>query len=190
MADKEKLNEVKEPGADVVPFKRTTRRRFLKMVFGLGAFIGAALALPAIPFFRAKYPKAGIKLKTFSDKEFHILSEAARIIIPRGGAFELGAVDIKPEISIDDYFSDFPSYIKKAIKALLYTFEHAPVFYEGTLKTFTMLGDEDKETYLRGWEESNSLLRRRAFEYLKGIIFVGFYSDTKIYAAIGYDYPC
>lgn len=180
----EKAEKVEKKGM------KPSRRRFLKATLWGGGILAVLATLPAIQIFRASYPKAGIPLKTFSDKEFHILKHAAMAIIPRGGAFKIGAEDVQPEVFIDEYFHDFPGLVRKGIKLLLILFEHSPILFEGTLKTFTMLRDDDKEAYLRGWEESKSLYKRKAFGFLKGIVCVGFYSDPRVLKEIGYEYPC
>ena len=72
---------------------------------------------------------------------------------------------------------------------LLTMFEYGPPLLQGKLRRFTALRPEEQDDYLRGWETSRLPLRRIAFQALKNLAVLGYYSQDATWKGIHYDGP-
>lgn len=52
---------------------------------------------------------------------------------------------------------------------------------------FSAMGIERQTKYLEGWRDSRFFFKREFFKALRGVTNLVFYSDRRVWAAIGYD---
>ncbi len=130
------------------------------------------------------------KLVVLTPREYKILSAFADRIIPRGGAFALGALDVGVAESVDRMTSNFDRTIQKGLRMLLLLIEYSTFFFTRKFRPFSRLSPEDQDRYLKGWEGSRFYLRRSSFLVLKMLCLSIFYSDERVEKDVGYVPAC
>jgi hypothetical protein len=79
--------------------------------------------------------------------------------------------------------------VRQQLHWALLLFEYAPPLFAGRLSTFTGLDAAAQDAYIAGWAESRFTLRRVAFQALKNLSYLGYYSDDATWKGIRYDGP-
>ncbi len=130
------------------------------------------------------------KLMVLSPRQYKILSVFSDRLIPRGGAFSLGALDVGVAEDIDRMVSNLDQTIQMGLKMFILLFEYSTFFFTRKFKRFTRLSPEDQESYLKGWESSRFYLRRLPFFLLKLLCLSIFYSDERVGKDVGYEPTC
>ncbi len=160
------------------------RRTFIKSMLVL---TGAAATVG--PSGCADYPKAEGNFAFLDDKTHAVIKSFSERIIPRGGAFEEGAEDIEVTGFFDRLVGAEPPEIQKNMRSGIMLLEHAPIFLMFKFKRFTQMTDDEKDLYLKKWEESGVTLFRGVFKGFKNLCTLGFFSNEKVWKYIGYDGP-
>ena len=130
------------------------------------------------------------ELLVLTPRQYKILSAFADRIIPRGGAFALGALDVGVSESVDRMLSNFDRTIQKGLRMLLMLIEYSTFFFTRKFRPFTRLSPEDQDSYLKSWEVSRFYLRRSSFLVLKMLCLTIFYSDERVEKDVGYEPAC
>jgi hypothetical protein len=162
----------------------TPRRTFLKFL-SAAAVLGSTAGIEGC----AGYPAAPDGLAFLDDKTHAVILAFADRIIPRSGAFPEGAVDLDVVSYFDTIVSDQPPEIQKNMKSGLLLIEYGAPFFQFTFKRFTRMSDEERDTYLRCWENSRVPIFRGIFCGFKNLCCLGFFSNENIFPHIGYDGP-
>jgi hypothetical protein len=81
-------------------------------------------------------------------RQLATLRALASAIIPRGGAFRLGADDVDTAGRLADYLSRFPAYARRALLLLITAWEYLPVFSRYR-RPFSWLVPSEREAFLR-----------------------------------------
>ena len=92
-------------------------------------------------------------------------------------------------LSVDAALLQLPAAIVKPLPWALRLFEYGPPIFAVRLSTFTGLDDEAKDSYLTGWAESRFEIRRLAFDAIKNLSMLGYYSQDATWKGIHYDGP-
>lgn len=172
-------------GVDIFSGLGTTRRTFLK---GL-ALTATAAGLGGTISGCGGYHEMPEGLKFLDEKGYAVISAFADRIIPRGGPYEIGALDAGVVEFFDEFAAtDYPE-VQKDFKSVITLLEHGAPVLDFKFKRFTQMNDDEKDEYLRGWESSKLALLRGAFVGLKKLCFMGFYTNEKVWPHIGYDGP-
>lgn len=164
------------------------RRTFLRaagMSAGLLTLARLGPASPAVAL--AKSSEGGLTVLSAGDAE--ILSAIAERMVftgdpqmPRFGETSgLRIIDSSMRYLADDV-------IQQLHWALL-LFEYAPPIFDARFSTFTGLDEEAQDAYIAGWADSRFSLRRVAFQALKNLSYLGYYSDEATWKGIHYDGP-
>ena len=133
-------------------------------------------------------PEGSAERQKFSPGEVIILSTFARVIIPRGGSFALGADDINLGDRVADYLGRFPRLVHIGYRLLLHLANISAFFF--TFRPFTRLSPEKQTKFLESWETSRIFARRGIFIPLKMPIMMVFYGDPRVQQVIGYQPEC
>jgi hypothetical protein len=164
------------------------RRIFLSRSLQL---LGAAVALPLAtkPLLAAgDVAPAAPPLQVLSPAEYAVLAAVADTMIPRGGAFELGAADVDLAGRIDGYLPRMhPDVVTGIHGALAFVEQKAP----GLAKkdgTFTALPDADRAAVFSGMLAAPGLAAS-IFVALKFLCFGHFYTMDRTWKYTGYDGP-
>jgi hypothetical protein len=164
------------------------RRTFLTR--GLQA-LGAAAALPIASgqaFAAAEETPAAPALKVLSSGEYAVLSAVADTIVPRGGAFELGALDVDLARRIDSYLPRLHPDVVTGIRgALAFVEQQAPGLAKKT-GAFTALAPADREAVFAGMLAAPGL-PASVFLALKFLCVSHFYTLDATWKFTGYDGP-
>ena len=91
--------------------------------------------------------------------------------------------------TIDWALSQAHADVRQQLRWLLWGFEWGPPVFACRLTTFTRMGPEEQDAYLRGWVTSGSQLRLLAFRALKNLSMLGYYAQPSTWPAIHYDGP-
>jgi hypothetical protein len=165
-----------------------TRRLFLSR--GLQA-LGAAVALPLAPsavFAADGRAPATPAPEVLSQGEYAVLAAVADTIIPRGGAFELGARDVDLARRIDSYLPRLhPDVVTGVRGALVFVEQQAP----GLAKkqgSFTSLDEAGRAEVLSAMLAAPGL-PASVFLALKFLCVGHFYTLDATWKFTGYDGP-
>ena len=168
-----------------VVIKRRTFLRAAGMSAGLSTLAKLGPASPAVAL--AKSADDGLTVLSAGDAE--ILSAIAERMVftgdpqmPRFG--ETSGLRI-----IDSSMRYLPDDVTQQLRWALLLFEYAPPLFAGRFSTFTSLDEAAQDAYIAGWAESRFALRRVAFQALKNLSYLGYYSDAATWKWIHYDGP-
>jgi len=163
----------------------TTRRMFLKYLAFAASAVGVGTSFSAC----AKYEAPPEGLGFLDDKEYAVISAFADRVVPRGGPYDLGALDTGVVEFFDGFAAtDFPE-VQKDFRNAITLLEHGPLFITFTFKRFTEMTPEEQDEYLAAWQSSKNALLRGAFVGFKRLCFMGFYINEGVWPHIGYEGP-
>jgi len=165
-----------------------TRRTFLSR--GLQA-LGAAAALPFLAgrvLAATDETSTTPALQVLTPGEYAILAAFADTMIPRGGAFEMGAIDVDLARRIDSYLPRLhPDMIVGVRGALAFVEQKAPGLAKKP-ETFTALASADREAVFAAMLASPGL-PASVLLALKYLCISHFYAIDATWKFIGYDGP-
>ena len=106
------------------------------------------------------------------------------------GAPDMPAVrDTQTMQTIDQTLLQLDASLQMQVDWLLTLFEWGPPLLQFKLHRFTRLGPQDQDDYIRDWATSRVETRRIAFQALKNLSMLGYYSQDATWKAIHYDGP-
>ena len=170
------------PRAEEILGAGVSRRGFLKGTLGGTIALGAASFLPSGC---ARYPDAPSGLVVFNAKEYAIVNAAARIYVGADVASE--GIDVAA--FFDHLARNFDPWIVDQLKQGLAVFEHGPILFCFSLKTFTEMDEEAQKAYVDGWRTSSLVFRRGLNMAIRNICLSGYYLQSATWPAIGYKGP-
>lgn len=165
-----------------------TRRIFLNRTLqALGA--AAVLPLMANPLLAAgEQSLATPALKVLSPGEYAVLAAVADTMIPRGGAFEMGALDVDLARRIDGYLPRLHPDVVTGIRgALGFVEQQAPGLAKKS-GTFTSLAPADRDAVFAALLAAPGL-PASVFLALKFLCIGHFYTLDATWKFTGYDGP-
>jgi hypothetical protein len=124
--------------------------------------------------------------------ERHAARDGARLravleaLVPRGGAFPLGAADTDLDAVLARYFASLHPLGPLGLRLLLLALEYGGVVFERT-GPFSRLPPEAREAALASWEHSRLGLRRQLLASLKLLAMMHFYERPDAARAVGWD---
>ena len=172
---------------DTQEFALLTRRSILKLglvstgslvVAGAGGLLGIRGCAP---------PVAG--LRVLNRHHYRTLAMIADTLIPRGGAFPLGASDFDLARTFDGYLADEPPENISRFRRALHLVEYGPLIFEHRLATFSNLDVADRSSHWQSWEISDLLLRRQVALAFRRFVYMMFYDQVQVWPHIGYPGP-
>jgi len=162
-----------------------TRRGFLRLL-GTSA---ALVALARIPLATAATRAAAVgrdALPFFDDGQRHILAAVLRRMVDTGeGEIDPGDA----VVTIDALCASLDPTLTEPLPVLLQLVEWSPALFQLRFARFTNLPPEEQDDCLRDWMNSRLGLRRIGFAALKNLSMLGWYSQDRSWASIGYAGP-
>ena len=163
-----------------------SRRSFLRWT-AVSAGLLSVSRLRLAPALAASSPAADLRVLTPQQAEiFTVIVE--RMVY--SGAPDMPAVGETRAIeAIDQTLLQLDSTVQSQLSWLITLFEWGPPVFQLKLHRFTGLGPEDQDDYIRDWDTSHVETRRIAFQALKNLSFLGYYSQDATWKGIHYDGP-
>lgn len=116
-----------------------------------------------------------------------ILAAVADAIIPRGGAFALGAADVNVAARLDLVLAQDDAVVQEQVSGALLVIEWLALPWQGG--RFTRLGEADRAAFWQKLLDSRvPILRRAAMGLARGVNFA-FYTAEPVWPLLGYDGP-
>jgi len=170
-----------------VDLPEITRRVFLSRSLRT---LGALAALPLVVPGCSKAPTVPVPpgLRVFTAGEFAILSAVADTLVPRGGAFPIGAADVHLAERIDLFLSTQDPDVVKGLRGALTILEYGGGLLAGRLGRFSRMGPEGRAAVLSALPHRFGLARQ-IYIGLKQLCLFLFYCAHESWPAIGYDGP-
>ncbi len=128
------------------------------------------------------------KLDTLTTEDYRILSVVSDTIIPRGGAFPLGALDIDLAARIDSYLDSEDTELILGLRGALQFTEHQAPALTGRKGSFSTLPAEEREALLLTLRDTGGDATA-VYAALRGICTFYFYTTEQAWPHIGYDGP-
>lgn len=123
----------------------------------------------------------------WNDWEYRTFDALLDRMCAYGAGFPRPADTLALESSLE-FIETFPEGRRSQLRDLLAIFEAGSLLLgpDGQYRRFTELDDEAADTYLASWDESALPPRRAAFNALKSVCMVGYWSQPDSWAPIGY----
>jgi len=115
-----------------------------------------------------------------------LLADVLDALVPRGGAFPIGAADTDVDAALARYFASLHALGPVGLRLLLRAIEYGAVVFERT-RPFSELDAAGRERALAAWESSRLGPRRQLIASLKLLALMHFYERPDVWPAIGYD---
>lgn len=129
------------------------------------------------------------ELRFLKKTEYEIVRALTEAMIPRGGAFDLGAPDVGVADKVDELLHYFPPDFRFGFRMLMRGIQLSSLF-SLRFTRFTRMTLEDRVSFLETMEESWFYPRRAIIVALKALVCLVFYSDPKVEAILGYSIGC
>lgn len=166
-----------------------SRRRFLRL--GIGG--GAALGLGGLFLWHTSgydVPEdVARELVSLSPKELLVIEAVAGRMLRGDSPDWPDPHAIGVGLAIDRAVSRLDEASRTDLVRLLHLLEHGLPLSAGKGSRFTRLSGRDQDDVLASMESSSILLLRGAFDGLKSLCALAYFSDARTWDAIGYDGP-
>ncbi|SIQ60307.1 gluconate 2-dehydrogenase subunit 3 family protein [Marinobacterium stanieri] len=166
-----------------------TRRLFLRRsLLALGAIAAApAMTTQAIAK-TADSASALSSLSVLSQEEYRILTVVGDTVVPRGGAFNLGALDIDLATRIDSYLDPDDAPMLQGLRGALMFLEHKAPALAKMEGTFSALPAPQREGLLLALRDTGGDATA-VYAALRGLCTFYFYTHEHAWPGVGYDGP-
>jgi hypothetical protein len=166
-----------------------SRRGLLRAGLAGGLLLGGAAVIGrSLGGYRLDAGKAA-QLRALSPKEYLILQAVARRVCAVDEADAPTADAVDAALAADAYVAKLPLSIQEEVRALLQLVEHGSAIFQGGTGRFTQLSPDAQDAALRGWQQSSLTLRRRGFQALRTLAFVGYWRDDRTWPLLGFSGP-
>jgi hypothetical protein len=129
------------------------------------------------------------RLRALSPKEYLVMQAVARRVLAPDAADAPSADAVDTALAVDAYVAKLPSGVQEEVSALLQLVEHGSGAFRLRGSRFTHMSAEEQDATLRDWERSSLTVRRRGFQALRTLAFLGYWRDDRTWAVIGYSGP-
>jgi gluconate 2-dehydrogenase subunit 3-like protein len=166
-----------------------SRRGFLRAGIAGGLLLGgAAIVGRSLSGYRLDAVTTA-RLRVLSPKEYLVMQAVARRVLASdaGDAPSADAVDVAG--AVDAYVAKLPPPVVRDVRALLQLVEHGSSLFRGGTTRFTHLSAEEQDAVLADWSRSSLTVRRRGFQALRTLAFLGYWRDDRTWPLIGYSGP-
>jgi len=165
-----------------------SRRVFLRRSLHAG---GALALLPglAVGCAPGDVARAPTDLRVLDPGEWALLDVVADTLIPRGGAFELGARDVDLARRIDTFLVDESAGVLRGLSAALLLVEWGSPLVSGRVARFSRLGPDERAACIDALCHSRIGVLREVYAGLKQLCCFTFYAIDAVWPAVGYDGP-
>jgi hypothetical protein len=164
--------------------RRVFLRRSLHMAGALALVPG--LSIGCAPGDVARAPT---DLRALDPGEWELLGIVADTLIPRGGAFELGARDVDLATRIDAFLAEESVAVLRGLSTALLLIEWGSPLASGRIARFSRLGQGERAACIDALCRSRVGLLREVYAGVKQLCFFTFYAVDASWSAVGYDGP-
>jgi hypothetical protein len=133
--------------------------------------------------------RAPTDLRVLDPGEWSLLGALADTLIPRGGAFELGARDLDLATRIDAFLAGESFDVLRGLSAALLLIEWTSPLASGRVARFSRLGPDERAACIDALCRSRIGLLREVYAGVKQLCFFTFYAIDASWPAVGYDGP-
>jgi hypothetical protein len=165
-----------------------SRRRFLRTSLLGGALLGVAAVVGRNVSGYRLDPEIAARLRALTPKEYLVLMAAARRILAPDGA-DAPPVDDRVGLFVDGYLAGLDADLRGDVRALLSLVEHGSGPFRLRVSRFTHMRAAEQDAALADWQASRLAVRRRGFQALRTLAFLGYYRDDRTWALLGYAGP-
>jgi len=164
-----------------------SRRSFLRWTAVSGGLLAVSRLRFAPALAAASSPAAALRVLTPQQAEiFTVIVE--RMVY--SGAPEMPAVrETRAIETIDQTLLQLDPTVQSQLSWLITLFEWGPPVLQFKPHRFTKLPPEEQDDYIRDWATSGVETRRIAFQALKNLSVLGYYSQDATWKGIHYDGP-
>ncbi|MEC7984135.1 MAG: hypothetical protein VX278_03155 [Myxococcota bacterium] len=165
---------------------KLSRRQFLFGAATLAALSAAAALIPQI----GTYPPNELDLRYLSDREAHIYRILGEWLLPPGGSLPGSGGDDETIVRIDAMFADLPQAQRIRLFGLPLLFEHGTGLDRFAARRMTSLSPEAREAYLRGWAESDNLIKIQLLAAIRTMYAFSYFERPDVLYAMGLSPHC
>ena len=166
-----------------------SRRGFLRAGIAGGLLLGgAAVVGRSLSGYRLDAATAS-RLRALSPKEYLVMQAVARRVVAADGDDAPGADAVDVAGAVDVYVAKLPAAVQKDVRALLQLVEHGSALFRGHVTRFTHMTPAEQDATLADWQRSSLTVRRRGFQALRTLAFLGYWRDDRTWPLIGYSGP-
>ena len=151
-------------------------------IYLANALVDGTLALTAL----GAYGLVWATSETGAARDRELLKAVLDALVPRGGAFPIGAADTDLDETLARYFARLHPLGPAGLRVLLRAIEYGTVVFERT-RPFSRLDPAARERALAAWETSRLGLRRQLVASVKLLGLLHFYERPETWPGIGYD---
>ncbi len=164
---------------------RLTRRGFLRALAG-GAGLATLTRVPA-GFALAADRASGLQVLDASQAE--LVTQIVERMCFSGDPSMPSVRDTEAVLVIDQALLQVDDEVREQLAWLLWGFDWLPPVLTFDFSRFRNLAPERQDAYIRSWAASRFTLRRIAFQALKNLAMLGYYTQDATWAGIGYGGP-
>ena len=150
--------------------------------------VGIATDLPLFLVTLALWIPASNGARVMTEREEEIMAAVGEALLPRGGAFVAGYVDLR-EACLDDarrmLAAQFPIALA-ATRFLLHLVDLTPLLLGAGTRRLCRMSLETRQTFLRRIENHRFPLVRNAFIAVKALVVIPFFNQEEAARAVGY----
>jgi D-cysteine desulfhydrase len=166
-----------------------TRRGFLRAGIAGGVLLGgAALVGRSLSGYHLDAATAK-RLRALSPKEYLVMQAVARRVVAADGDDAPSPDSVDVAGAVDAYVAKLPSPVQRDVRALLQLVEHGSSLFRGGATRFSHMGAAEQDATLADWQRSSLTVRRRGFQALRTLAFLGYWRDDRTWPLIGYSGP-
>ncbi|HZS35708.1 MAG TPA: gluconate 2-dehydrogenase subunit 3 family protein [Polyangia bacterium] len=166
-----------------------SRRRFLRTTLLGGALLGGAAIVGRHLSGYSLDPAIASQLRALSPKEYLIFDAVARRLLAPDGADAPDVDSLRVALFVDSYLARLDEGLRSDVRALLQLVEHGGFLFRLQGSRFTHLGEADQDAVLADWQSSRLAVRRRGFQALRTLAFLGYYRDDRTWPLLAYTGP-
>jgi hypothetical protein len=174
-------------GTGLASAPHTSRRGFLRLAGASAAWAGLARLRPLAPLGLAGCAAPGERF--FAPQETEILAQVVERMVESGAPGAPRVRETPTLDTIDALCRSLDPELTGPLPALLRLVEYGPLLFELRPARFTALDATRQAAHLGGWMQSRFHWRRLAFQALRNLAFLGYYSQDESWPAIGYAGP-
>lgn len=165
------------------------RRTLLRAGLGGAALLGLGAAFSHAQLGYHAPAAVQATLRTLSIKEWSIVEAAASRLMRPDGPGLPDPLSLSPGLAADAMVGRMDSATRTDLLRLLHVLEHLLPASVGKTSRFTRLPGPDQDDVLRAMEHHRVGLLRGAFDGLKSLCALAYYSHPATWQALGYDGP-
>jgi len=166
-----------------------SRRRFLRSTVLGGALLGGAAIVGRHLSGYALDPAIASRLRALTPKEYLIFDAVARRLVAPDGPDAPAFDAVGVTLFVDSYLARLDEALRNDVRALIQLVEHGGFLFRLQASRFTHLSADEQDAVLADWQSSRLAVRRRGFQALRTLAFLGFYRDDRTWPLLAYTGP-